>query len=55
MFCKVYKENLVEPNFNFTCKNCKGACFFDFVGFLIPYVSGNSSSGLDPRICKMDV
>ena len=55
MFCKVYKGNPLEPFFNFPFKNCKGTCFFYFVGYFIPYFSGNVGNELNPKMRRMAV
>ena len=41
--------------FNFTFKNCKVACFFDFVRYFILHFSSIIGNGLNPRMCRMDV
>ena len=43
------REILWNPFFSFTLKNCKGACFFNFARYFIPYFSGNIFNELDPN------
>ena len=54
-FAKSARATLWNPFFNFTFKNCKGACFFNFVRYFVSYFSSNIGNGLNPKMRKMDV
>ena len=53
-FAKSTRATLWNAFFNFTFKNCKSACIFDFISYFVPYFSGNICNGLDPKMHMMD-